>query len=105
MNDPNSQHMQALTRANKVRLLRAEAKNKLAKGEVKASDLLDGDHSPIYYLQSCTIAELLRSQRRWGATRTRKFLSELQIREHRSIEDLTRRQRKQIAEALRAREL
>ena len=49
-----------------------------------------------------TVAELLLSQRRWGATRCRKFLESVEISELKLIGDLTDRQRRVLAAALEA---
>jgi hypothetical protein len=68
---PGPQHMQALQRANAVRLARAELKRRVAVGEISAAEvILD---TP-WQAESMTISDLLTSQRRWGHTRCRKFL-------------------------------
>ena len=55
--------MQALERANAVRLARAELKRRVADGEVTAAEVILG--AP-WEAESMTIADLLTSQRRWG---------------------------------------
>lgn len=47
-----------------------------------------------------SVAELLRSQSRWGRTRTRKFLTPLALNENRQLGRLTARQREMLAGAL-----
>jgi len=47
-----------------------------------------------------TIAELLTSQRRWGRTRSRKFLIPLAIGENKQLGTLTDRQRRLLAREL-----
>jgi len=47
-----------------------------------------------------TIAELLTSQRRWGHTRSRKFLMPLLIGENKQLGTLTDRQRRLLAREL-----
>ena len=47
-----------------------------------------------------SVSELLRSQSRWGRTRTRKFLVPLAVSENRQIGRLTLRQREMLAGAL-----
>jgi hypothetical protein len=49
-----------------------------------------------------TVGELLRSQRRWGRTRARKFLFSLALNENRELGRLTARQRLVLAQALEA---
>ena len=46
------------------------------------------------------VSELLRSQRRWGRTRARKFLSSLALNENRELGRLTERQRNVLAAEL-----
>ena len=52
-----------------------------------------------------TVGELLRSQRRWGRTRARKFLSSLALNENRELGRLTDRQRNVLAAALEAKSI
>ena len=62
------QHLTALARANMVRLARAELKRKIADGELTAAEVV---LSCPWEVESMTVADLLASQRRWGATRCR----------------------------------
>jgi hypothetical protein len=48
-----------------------------------------------------TIADLLMSQRRWGESRCRKLLAQLQISESKSLASLTDRQRQTLAAVCR----
>ena len=50
-----------------------------------------------------TVGELLRSQRRWGRTRSRKFLAALTLNENRQLGRLTLRQRQMLAAELEQR--
>ncbi len=63
---PESQHMQALTKANVVRLARADLKHAVNDGTTTAAEVV---LACPWEAASMTIAELLLSQRRWGATR------------------------------------
>ena len=94
------QHMQALAHANRVRLARAALKRSVADGEVDAAEVV---HACPWEAETMTVGELLRSQRRWGRTRTRKFLFSLALNENREIGRLTQRQRRMLVEELRAR--
>jgi hypothetical protein len=93
--------MQALARANRVRLARAELKRLIARGEVEAAEVVR--ESP-WETESMTLAELLTSQRRWGRTRARKFLLGLALSENKRIGTLTERQRALLATELASRE-
>jgi hypothetical protein len=84
------QHMEALARANRVRLARAELKRAIARGEVEVADVV---RECPWETESMTLAELLTSQRRWGRTRARKFLIGIALSENKRLGTLTSRQR------------
>jgi hypothetical protein len=91
------QHLRALQRANEVRLARADLKRRVAEGELTASEVvLD---SP-WEAESMAIADLLMSQRRWGRTRSRRFLAQVPLSETKTIGSLTERQRNAVAAQL-----
>jgi hypothetical protein len=50
--------------------------------------------------ESMTLAELLISQRRWGRTRSRKFLLALALSENKRLGTLTERQRQLLSHEL-----
>jgi hypothetical protein len=91
--------MQALARANRVRLARAELKRSIARGDVDAADIV---RDCPWETESMTLAELLTSQRRWGRTRARKFIAGLALAENKRLGTLTSRQRQLLAAALTA---
>jgi hypothetical protein len=91
------QHLQALQRANAVRLARAELKRRVADAEVSAAEVIL--RSP-WEAESMTVSDLLTSQRRWGSTRCRKFLQCLSIPENKTIGSMTDRQRRVLAALL-----
>lgn len=93
------QHMQALAHANEVRLARAALKRSVAAGQVDAAEIV---RDCPWQVESMTVGELLRSQRRWGRTRARKFLFSLALNENRELGRLTARQRSLLAGALEA---
>lgn len=94
------QHMQALDRANRVRLARAELKRGVARGDVSAPEVI---RTCPWETESMTVAELLCSQRRWGRTRARKLLVGLAIHENKRLGTLTARQRELLASAVEGR--
>jgi hypothetical protein len=91
--------MQALQRANAVRLARAELKRRVAVGEVDAAAVILG--AP-WEAESMSVSDLLTSQRRWGHTRCRKFLQCIPMSENKTIGSMTDRQRLAVAEMLDA---
>ncbi len=96
---PEPQRLRALERANEIRLARACLKRQIARGEVTAAQvLLDCPKEAT----SWPVGDLLMSQRRWGTTRCRKFLSRNQIVETKPVGTLTERQRRLLAASLQA---
>jgi hypothetical protein len=89
--------MQALARANRVRLARAELKRSIGRGDLQIAAVIQD--SP-WETESMTLAELLTSQRRWGRTRARKLLQTLALSENKRLGSLTPRQRAMLATAL-----
>jgi hypothetical protein len=91
--------MQALQRANAVRLARAELKRRVAVGEISVAEvILDAP----WEAESMTISDLLTSQRRWGHTRCRKFLQCVPMSENKTVGSMTDRQRRALAHMLAA---
>ena len=99
MRTPEPQRLRALERANEIRLARAGLKRRIAIGEVSAAHIILTCPAEAH---SWPVGELLISQRRWGSTRCRKFLSRNQIVETKQIGALTQRQRDLLATALQA---
>jgi hypothetical protein len=91
------QRLRALERANEIRLARAVIKRRIALGEVSAAEVILQCPEAA---DSWTVSELLMSQRRWGSTRCRKFLSHNRIVETKPIGKLTDRQRQLLASSL-----
>lgn len=94
---PGPQHLQALQRANAVRLARAELKRRVALGEIGAADVI---RETPWEAESMTVGDLVTSQHRWGHTRCRRLLSRLHISENKAIGTLTDRQRRELADVL-----
>jgi hypothetical protein len=94
---PAPQRLRALERANAVRLARAELKRRIAEGEATAADII---LDPPDEALSWAIGELLMSQRRWGSTKCRKFLSRHHLTETKTLGALTDRQRRMLADQL-----
>jgi hypothetical protein len=94
------QHMEALARANRVRLARAELKRAIGRGDVEVVEVI---RDTPWETESMTLAELLTSQRRWGRTRARKFLLGLALNENKRLGTLTPRQRALLDSELSAR--
>lgn len=92
------QHMQALAHANRVRLARAGLKREIGSGRTTAARVVI--ECP-WEAESMSLGELLRSQPRWGRTRTRKLLGSVSLAENKRLDTLTDRQRSLLASRLR----
>lgn len=95
------QHMQALARANEVRLARAQMKREIAAGH---RGVLEVVRDRPWEAESMTVGELLRSQRRWGRARSRKLINSIGLSETKQLGSLTERQRHVLAGALEAKD-
>lgn len=93
------QYMRALQRANEVRLARADLKRRVASGEIGVAEVIL--ECP-WEAESMAVADLLMSQRRWGQTRCRKFLAQIQMSEKKTLGSMTERQRRTLAAMLSA---
>jgi hypothetical protein len=85
-----AQHMRALEEANRVRLARSDLKRRIGRGDVTVDRVIE--ECP-WEARTMAIAELLRSQHRWGGARCRRFLNTAQIPERKQVGALTARQR------------
>ena len=94
---PAPQHMQALQRANEVRLARAELKRNVSVGTISVREVIL--QCP-WEAASMTLVELLLSQRRWGTTRCSKFLAQIGMPEAKAIGAMTDRQRLALVAAM-----
>ncbi len=88
------QHIQALQRANEVRLARASLKRRIRVGAVTVAEVI---LTCPWEAASMTIAELLTSQRRWGTSRCSKFLAGIGMPETKKVGSMTERQRALLA--------
>ena len=91
---PGPQYMQALQRANEVRLARAGLKRRVAGGELSVAEVLLGSY---WEAENMTISDLLMSQRRWGHTRCRKLLMQVPVSENKTVGSMTDRQKRALA--------
>jgi hypothetical protein len=94
-----AQCMEALARANQVRLARAALKREITAGRRSVTDVVL--ESP-WEAESMSLSELLCSQRRWGRARSRKLLASTALGEGKKVGTLTERQRRILVGALEA---
>jgi hypothetical protein len=91
------QRLQALARANRIRQVRADLKRRIADGHVSAAEVILCHQ---WEVESMVLAELLTSQRHWGDTRCRRFLTPMRLSESKTIGSMTERQRLAVADRL-----
>jgi hypothetical protein len=91
------QRLQALARANRIRQVRADLKRRIADGHVSAAEVILRHQ---WEVESMVLAELLTSQRQWGDTRCRRFLTPMRLSEGKTIGSMTERQRLAVADRL-----
>lgn len=94
-----AQCMEALARANEVRLARAALKREIAAGRRSVTEVIMD--SP-WEAESMSLSELLCSQSRWGRARSRKLLASAALGEGKKVGSLTERQRRILTGALEA---
>jgi hypothetical protein len=92
-----AQCMEALARANQVRLARAALKRDVCAGRRSVTEVVTD--SP-WEAESMSLSELLCSQRRWGRARSRKLLASTALGEGKKVGSLTERQRRILVRAL-----
>jgi hypothetical protein len=95
--DDAPQHMQALGRANEVRLARAELRRQVAGGETTVQEII---HCVPWEAETMTVFDLLLAQHRWGRSRVRRLLGQENLAERKQIGALTERQRKSLLDRL-----
>ncbi|MGD0198850.1 MAG: hypothetical protein ABSC56_13205 [Solirubrobacteraceae bacterium] len=94
------QRLQALQRANEVRVVRAALKREIATGVTSTEQaLLSGAPE----IQSMPVIDLLMSQRGWGRARCRWFLRAIPLSESKTIGSMTDRQKHLVLATLRPR--
>ena len=93
------QCMQALARANEVRLARARLKREVGAATRSAIEVV---RDVPWEADTMPIGELLCSQRRWGRARSRKLLMSIHLSEAKPLGSLTPRQRRLLVGALEA---
>lgn len=91
------QHLQALQRANEVRLSRAVDKRSILKGKLTIKEVLESEAD---YWDTAKIGSLFEAQSRWGRERTRKFLTKYGVFPDRQIGTLTEYEKDRICQNL-----
>lgn len=88
------QHLNALARANEIRLARATLKHRIARGEIPVTDVI---LNPPAEAETWPIMDVLQSQRGWGRERSFRLLRRAGVHEGKAVGVLTERQRVKLA--------
>ena len=91
--------MQALERANHIRLKRAALRRDITAGRTSPIEFLEGEIPP--EMQNMTLGYFLGAIKHWGPKKVSRFLGAFAFSEKRTIGSLTERQRRLIALELR----
>ena len=91
------QRFKALHRANRVRLARAEMKQRICAGALSAAEVI---LECSWQAENMSVSDILISQKRWGVTRSRRLLLSVGIPEDKRVGTLTERQRVALVRAL-----
>jgi hypothetical protein len=88
------QRMDALSRANEVRVLRARLKRELKAGRMSLGALL---LDPPAYLETAKVFDMLLAVPKYGSAKTAKLLHGCRVSPSKTFGGLTERQRKELA--------
>jgi hypothetical protein len=92
------QRMEALRRANEIRVRRAQLKKDLKAGTVKIEDIL-GD--PPEYVETAKVIDILMAVPKFGRVKAARFLNQCRISQSKTVGGLSERQRAELVSLLR----
>jgi hypothetical protein len=94
---PQPQWRIALDQANPVRKVRANVKRDIAEGRRTAVQVIT---DPPEHTHGMNVLDVLVAQRQWGRARALRLLVAAQVREGKTLESLTERQRRVLVDLL-----
>jgi hypothetical protein len=92
------QRMEALRRANEIRVRRAQLKKDLKAGVVHVEDVL-GD--PPSYVETAKVIDILMAVPKFGRVKAARFLNQCRISQSKTVGGLSERQRAELVSLLR----
>lgn len=92
------QRMDALRRANDVRVKRAQLKKDLKNGKVQVEAILS---DPPEYVGTAKVVDMLMAVPKFGRVKAARFLSQCRISPSKTIAGLSDRQREELVNLLR----
>lgn len=87
------QRMEALRRANDIRVKRAQLKKDLKLGRVKFEDIL---RDPPDYVSTAKVLDMLMAVPKFGQVKAKRYLTQCRISESKTVGGLSDRQRAEL---------
>ncbi len=87
------QRMEALKRANDIRVRRAQLKKDLKLGEARIQEIL---RDPPEYVSTAKVLDMLMAVPKFGQVKAKRFLKECRISEAKTVGGLSDRQRAEL---------
>jgi hypothetical protein len=92
------QRMEALRRANEIRVRRAQLKKDLKDGSVRIESILK---SPPPYVETAKVFDMLMAVPKFGRVKAARFLNQCRISQSKTVGGLSERQRTELVGLLR----
>jgi len=90
--------MEALRRANDIRVRRAQLKRALKSGEVGIDEIL---RDPPEYVETAKVFDMLMAVPKFGRVKAARFLNQCRISQSKTVGGLSERQRAELVGLLR----
>ena len=87
------QRMEALKRANDIRVRRAQLKKDLKDGRVNIESIL---HAPPEYVETAKVFDILMAVPKFGRVKAARFLNQCRISQSKTVGGLSERQRAEL---------
>ena len=92
------QRLEALQRANLIRIQRAQLKDGLKKGEMSIQEVL---REPPEFLYTAKVFDILMAVPKFGLVRTNKVMEHCRVSPSKTVVGLTPRQRRELLDELK----
>ncbi|HXV96672.1 MAG TPA: integration host factor, actinobacterial type [Gaiellaceae bacterium] len=92
------QRMEALRRANEIRVRRAQLKKNLKAGTVQIEEIL---RNPPEYVETAKVFDILMAVPKFGRVKAARFLNQCRISQSKTVGGLSDRQRAELVALLR----
>src|SRR3954465_5840535 len=92
------QRMDALRRANEIRVRRAQLKKDLKDGRVRVEEVLS---RPPDYVETAKVFDILMAVPKFGRVKAARFLNQCRISQSKTVGGLSERQREELVGLLR----